>query len=104
MTKGLVKSSNRKQNFLKNRNPEKKLSYKQYKILFKYLKIKSKKTYYTDFINSYKYNIRKRGMSSNKRVTDVSLSNFITVKNREIFDKMEIEERFNNYFVNIGFN
>ena len=40
----------------------------------------------------------------NKRVTSVPLHNFITVKNREIFDKKEIAETFNSYFVNIGPN
>ena len=29
---------------------------------------------------------------------------FMTVKNRKIFDKKEIAETFNNYFVNIGPN
>ena len=32
----------------------------------------------------------------NKRVTNVSLPNFITVKSSEIFDKKEIAETFNN--------
>ena len=40
----------------------------------------------------------------NRRVTNASLPNFITLKNREIFDKKEIAETFNNYFVNIGPN
>ena len=40
----------------------------------------------------------------NKRVTNVPLPNFITVKNREIFDKTEIAETFISYFVNIGPN
>ena len=40
----------------------------------------------------------------NKRVTNAPLPNFITLKNREIFDKKEIAETFNNYFVNIGPN
>ena len=40
----------------------------------------------------------------NKRVTNAPLHNFITVKNREIFDKKEIAETFNSYFVNIGPN
>ena len=41
----------------------------------------------------------------NKRVTNAApLPNFITLKNREIFDKKEIAETFNNYFVNIGPN
>ena len=40
----------------------------------------------------------------NKRLTNAPLPNFITVKNREIFDKKEILETFNSYFVNIGPN
>ena len=40
----------------------------------------------------------------NKRVTLAPLPNFITVKNKEIFDKKEIAETFNSYFVNIGPN
>ena len=40
----------------------------------------------------------------NKRVTNAPLTNFITVKNREIFDQKEIAETFNSYFVNIGPN
>ena len=52
MTKGLVKSSKKKQrlyqNVLKNRNPEKELHYKQYKTLFGSLKKKSKKNCYSD--------------------------------------------------------
>ena len=40
----------------------------------------------------------------NKRVTDALLPNFITVKNREIFDKKEIAETFNSFFVNNGPN
>ena len=38
------------------------------------------------------------------RVTNAPLPNFITVKNREIFDKKEIAETFSSYFVNIGPN
>ena len=66
MTKGLVKSPKKKQrlyeNFLKDRNPEKELNYKQFKTLFESLKKKSKKNYYSELVNSYKYNIKKRGM------------------------------------------
>ena len=40
----------------------------------------------------------------NKRVTNAPPLNFITVKNKEILDKKEIAETFNNYFVNIGPN
>ena len=113
MTKGLVKSSKKKQrlyeNFLKNRNPEKELNYKQYKTLFESLKKKSKKNYYSGLIDSHKYNIKKtwnimKKIIGNKRFTNASLPNSITVKNREIFDKKEIAETFNSYFVNIGPN
>ena len=37
----------------------------------------------------------------NKRVANASLPNFITVKNREIFDKKEIVESFDNYFADV---
>ena len=113
MTKGLVKSSKKKQKlcekFLKNRNPEKELNYKQYKTFFESLKKKSKKSYYSDLIDSCKYNIKKtwdvmKEIIGNKSVTNAPLPNFITVKNREIFDKKEITETFNSYFVNVGPN
>ena len=45
-----------------------------------------------------------KGIIGNKRVTNSPLPNFITVKNREIFDKKEIAKTFNSYFVNIGPN
>ena len=65
MTKGLVKSSKKEQRLYeklsKNRNPEKELNSKQYKTLFESLKKKSKKNYDSDLIDSYKYNIKKRG-------------------------------------------
>ena len=90
VTKGLVKSSKKNQRlyekFLRNRNSEKELNYKQYKTLFESLKKKSKKNYYSDLIDSYKYNIKKtwdimKEMIGNKRVTNAPLPNFITMKN-----------------------
>ena len=66
MTKGLVKSSKKKQRlnekFLKDRNPKKELNYEQYETFFNSLKKKSKKKYYSGLIDSYKYNIKRRGM------------------------------------------
>ena len=61
---GLIKSSKKKQRlyekFLKNRrNSEKELNYNQDKTLFESLKNKSKKNYYSDLIDSWKYNIKK---------------------------------------------
>ena len=73
------------------------------------MKKKSKKNYYLELIDSQKYNIKKtwdvmKEIIGNKRVTNAPRPNFIAVKNREIFDKKEIAETFNNYFVNIGPN
>ena len=39
-----------------------------------------------------------------KRVTNAPLPSFITVKNREMFNKKEIAKTFISYFVNIGPN
>ena len=84
MTIDLIKSSKKKQRlyekFLKNRNPEKELIYKQYKTCFESLKTKSKKKYYSDLIDLYKYNTKKtwavmKEIIGNKRVTNVHLSN-----------------------------
>ena len=73
------------------------------------MKKKSKKNYYSDLIDSCKYNIKKtwgviKEIIGNKRVANAPLPNFITMKNREIFDKKEILETLNSYFVNIGSN
>ena len=73
------------------------------------MKKKSKKNYYSDLIDSCKYNIKKtwdvmKEIIGSKRVTNAPLTNFIKVKPRKIFDKKEIAEIFNNYFVNIGRN
>ena len=60
----MVKSSKQKQRlykiFLKNRNLGKELNYKQYKTLFEALKKKTRKNYYSDLIDSYKWNIEKK--------------------------------------------
>ena len=41
---------------MKNSNPDKELNCKQYRTLFESFKKKSKKNYYLDLIDSYKYN------------------------------------------------
>ena len=96
-----------KQNVKISRNPEKELNYKQYKTLSESLKKKSKKTYYPDLIDSDNHNnknswdVMKKNIG-NKIVSNAPLPNFITVKNRDIFDKKGITKTFNSYFVNIG--
>ena len=80
---------------MKNKNPEKELNYKQHKTLFESLKKKPTKNYYSDLINSYKYNIK--NVKCLER--NAPLPNFMTVKNREMFDKKEIAETFNSYLL-----
>ena len=80
------------EHFLKDKNTEKELNYKQYKTLFESLKKKSKKNYYSDLIDSYKYNIKKtwdvmKEIIGDKRVTNAPLPNVVTVKNRNIWQK-----------------
>ena len=63
-TTGLVKSSKNKQRsykkFLKNRNLENEMNFKQCKTFFEFLKKKSKKSCNLALIDSYKYNIKKK--------------------------------------------
>ena len=93
MTKGLVKSSKKKQrlceNFLKDRNREKELNYKQYIHFFESLK-----NYYSELIDSYKYNIRKtwdimKEIIGNKRVTNATL---ITVETDKYLTKKKLRK------------
>ena len=66
MTKRLVKSSKKKQGlyerFLRDKNPEKELNYKQYKTLFESLKKKSKKTIIKILLIHTNIISKKRGM------------------------------------------
>ena len=66
MTKLLVKSSKKKQGlyerFLRDKNPEKELNYKQYKTLFESLKKKSKKTIIKILLIHTNIISKKRGM------------------------------------------
>ena len=96
MTKGLVKSSKKKQrlceNFLKDRNREKELNYKQYIHLFESLK-----NYYSELIDSYKYNIRKtwdimKEIIGNKRATNATLPTLITVKTEKYLTKNKLRK------------
>ena len=63
ITKGIVKSSKRKQKlyekFLKHRTRETELAYKSYKNLFESLKKKAKKKYYSEKISKYKHDAKK---------------------------------------------
>ena len=96
MTKGLAKSSKKKQrlhdNFWRVETLKRNWIINQYKTLFKSLKKKSKKNYYSELVDSYKYKIKKaqdvmKEITGNKRVANAALPNFITMKNRDIWQK-----------------
>ena len=65
ITKGIKKSSKRKQKlykkFLKNRNEKNEKLYKSYKNLFESIKCKSKRIYYSSKILEFKNNIKYMG-------------------------------------------
>ena len=68
-----------------------------------------KKNYYSDLIDSYKYNIKKRGMLWKKLLeTKELLMPLFPIlsrwKTKKYSTKKEIAETFNSYFVDIGPN
>ena len=65
ITKGLIKSSKRKQKlyekYLKNKTYKNQTNYKIYKNLFEKTKIRSEKLHYSNLILKYQNNIKKHG-------------------------------------------
>ena len=111
ITKGIAKSSKRKQKlyekFLKHRTRETELAYKSYKNLFKTLKKKAKKKYYSEKISKYKHDVKKTWSIMKELIGKIKLksSNLprrITVNEVDIFDKRKIANEFNAFFINIG--
>ena len=94
MTKGLVKSSKKGQilyeKILKNRNPEKKRNYEQYKTFRIFEKEISAKLLFRSYWNIIS---NKRGMLWKKLLDTKNAPLFISVKNRKIVDKKEIAKR-----------
>ena len=70
ITKGIVKSSKRKQKlyekFLKQRTPRSEENYKNYKRLFETIKTRSKSNYFNERLDMYKNNVKKN-LGCNKR-------------------------------------
>ena len=113
ITKGLLKSSKRKQRlydrFLKHRTYRNETQYKNYKNLFESLKLKSKNNYYSNLIIKYKNDIKKtwqvmKELLGKTKTTTNNLPKKIIVNNNEIKDKKAIAEYFNKFFVNVGPN
>lgn len=112
ITKGIKKSSKRKQrlydNYLKKRTFESEKKYKDYKNLFERIKKNSKKNYYHGLFNKYVNNIKKTWQTMkeiigrSKVYNKNSLPRKIFVNNLEIEDQNEIANNFNDFFVSIG--
>ena len=99
ITKGIAKSSKRKQKlykkFLKHRTRKTEFAYILYKNLFESLKKKAKKKYYSEKISEYKHDAKKTWSIMKELVGKIKLksSNFprrITVNKVDIFDERKI--------------
>jgi len=113
MTKGLVKSSKKKQKlhekFLKNKTFKNEKAYKKYKNLFERIKQKSKKNHYASLLENSNGNPKKiwdiikevTGKKKNGTHIDVP-QKLITENGLNICESNEIAEHFNDFFVNVG--
>ena len=101
MTKGLLKSSKKKQNlydkFLKNKTNRNHLNYKTYNNLFKQIKNKSKKNYYQNLLLKYKNNIKKTWDVIKEVIGKTKLRSSILPR-RLIIDNIEIIARITPIF------
>ena len=113
MTKGLLKSSKKKQKlydkFLKNKTNRNHLNHKTYNNLFKQIKNKSKKNYYQNLLLKYKNNIKKtwdviKEVIGKTKLRSSILPRRLIIDNIETYDKKVIANKFNNYFVDVGPN
>lgn len=110
MTRGLIKSSKRKQKlydkFLKKRTMLNEDNYKAYKTLFESIKLKSKKQHYADRLKQYQFDIKKtwqiiKEVIGNKKTVS-SFPKRLISNGEEITDAKTIAEIFNKFFVNVG--
>ena len=106
MTKGLLKSSKRKQKlyekFMKKRSPRNENIYKAYKSLFESLKKKSKKNYYTRCLENYQNDIKKSWDYWGAKSTKGIFPKRMIIDDQEISDQGKIANCFNKFFVDIG--
>ena len=111
ITRGLIKSSKRKQKlyekFLKRKSSRNEENYKNYKRLFESIKQKSKSNYFKERLYKYQNNVKKtwdviKEVIGSTKSNTHALPKKLIVNNVEIFEKNEIAEHFNKYFVNVG--
>ena len=111
LTKGLRKSSKRKQKlyekFLKKRNLANEMAYKSYKNLFEKLKKSSKRSYYQDKLKKCESNIKStwkimKEIVRKAKMNQKNLPKQLVINNKKITDKTEIANNFNEFFANFG--
>ena len=111
VTKGLIKSSKRKQGlyekFLKKRTFQNEQTYKTYKNLYEKIKKNSMELYYQNQLAKYQKDIKNTWKVMKEIIgkTKVCNDNFpkrLVIDKTEITNKKSIAETFNEYFVNVG--
>ena len=113
MTKGLIKSSRKKQKlydkYLKNKTYKNETNYKNYKNLFEKTKKRSKVNYYAKLLEKNKGNPQKTwsvirdliGKNKNKKN---NLPQKLIIEGKLIYQKEVIIEKLNNFFLDVGPN
>ena len=111
MTKGVTKSSKRKQRlyerFLKNKTYINEKAYKTYKNTFEKIKFLSKKLHYSNLLND-SFGNSKRTWDTMKEIIGKVKTNTnqlpkqLNYKSELLFNKVKIAESFNDFFVSVG--
>ena len=113
ITKGIKKSSKRKQKlyekFLKKKSPKNEKEYKDYKQLFEKIKKDSKKKYFQEKLSFYKNDIKNtwktlKDVIGKAKINEHCLPKKIALENKEITDQKTIAEKRNEFYVNVGPN
>jgi hypothetical protein len=110
ITQGLIKSINTKdklyKKYITNPNSENKMKYQKYRNTLQSLLRISKKNHITSELDSYKNNMKKTWQTLNnllgRNVKPKTPSHFTDDDGSEIKDPIEIANKFNNFFTNIG--
>ena len=113
ITKGIKKSSKRKQKlykkFLKKKSPKNEIECKDYKQLFEKIKKDSKKKYLQEKLNFYKNDIKNtwktlKDVIGKTKINENRLPKKIALENKKITDQKTIAEKFNKFYINVGPN
>ena len=103
ITKGIKKSSKRKQKlyekFLKKKSPKNEKEYKDYKQLFEKIKKDSKKKYFQEKLSFYKNDIKNtwktlKDVIGKTKINENRLPKKIALENKEITDQKTIAKKF----------